>query len=99
MAHKPVKITDHAVVRYFERCLGIDMADVKEQILPASIHASVRDMGDNAQVPIANDCYSVLRDGRVVTVQYGVDVRHRAKGNVDPWGDGDDDDGKVMPPS
>lgn len=60
-----VKITDHAVVRYIERVMGVDIDKLKEEILPTNL----RVMALKEDCKITLDGYRlVIKDNAVVTV-------------------------------
>lgn len=61
-----VTITDHAVIRYFERKLGYDVESLRKIILPDEIKEQVRTLG-NGEYPV-NGFKIVVKNKRVVTV-------------------------------
>lgn len=61
-----ITVSDHAVVRYFGRCLGHDIEEIKNKILPENIKESLKTIGD-CMYPV-NGFNIVVRDNKVVTV-------------------------------
>lgn len=59
------RVTDHAIVRYLERAYGIDMAALREEMLPADAVATVQKLGtcniSNGRAKL------IVRKGVVVT--------------------------------
>jgi hypothetical protein len=64
---RPIHITDHAMLRYIERVMGVDMAQVRENILPRSNQQAVRRLGSGS-FPIGEHRI-VVKGGRIVTVK------------------------------
>lgn len=56
-------VTEHAIIRYMERAMGLDLAQVKEQIL-----TGVPKVG-NGKFPLTCGLKAVVKDGSVVTVE------------------------------
>lgn len=61
-----VVISDHSIVRYVERVIGIDVDWLKNNILPENLRAGVKSLGDG-RYPV-NEHVIVVRDNTVVTV-------------------------------
>ena len=59
-------VSEHAILRYLERVKGINIDDVRAEILPESVKATVCELG-NGQYPVGNFKIRV-RDGVVITV-------------------------------
>lgn len=64
-----IKISDHAIVRYFQRVKGIDLDQVRKEILSPSVLSWVETLGDGTYP--SQDCKLVIRDNTVVTVMKG----------------------------
>ncbi|WP_300408629.1 hypothetical protein [Lagierella sp.] len=61
-------VSDHAIVRYFERVLGVDLEEVSEKILPPEMEESVETLG-SGHFPINEGEFKiVVKNGVVVTV-------------------------------
>lgn len=60
-----VEVTDHALVRYFERVLGMDTEAMK-----ATIIADLRESGatHKGRFPLSTSAYAVVENGVVVTI-------------------------------
>lgn len=61
-----LQITDHAVVRYFERVLGFDINLIRKEILPANAKDQIIELG-NCDYP-SNNCILIVRNCTIVTV-------------------------------
>lgn len=62
----PVHITDHAVLRYIERVYGINIDDVRREILSIEDYEKYRQFKDcNIK---RDNCVLIIRDCKVVTV-------------------------------
>lgn len=65
-----VEVTDHAVVRYLERFMGVDVEKLRGQITTPDVLRTVALMGEGqARVPIGEHCRAVISNGRVVTIE------------------------------
>jgi hypothetical protein len=62
-----IVVTDHAVIRYMERAMGIDVDAVRAKIL--SDCGSRAAALPNANLAIPGGLYAVVRDGAVVTIR------------------------------
>ena len=61
-------VSEHAILRYFERVLGIDIDKVAEAILPEEEAKLIENLG-NGTYPIKDGAFKILiKDGVVVTV-------------------------------
>lgn len=60
-------ISDHAVLRYMERVMGLEVEKVRSNMLTPMQLAAVRGLRE-VEVPIGGGHYAVVRNGRVVTV-------------------------------
>ena len=59
-------VTEHAMLRYFERVLGFDIADIKNKIMPTEVLRQIKLLGDG-EYPVEN--FSIkCRQGAIVTV-------------------------------
>lgn len=61
-------VSDHALMRYFERVLGLDIEAIRSGILTAEQDALVRS-GVECKVKLANGIYAVAKGGVVVTIK------------------------------
>ncbi len=61
-----VNVTDHAVIRYFERVLGYNIEDIKKKILPEEIIPNIKQL-TNCDYPMSG-FKIIVRSNRVVTV-------------------------------
>lgn len=60
-------VTDHAIIRYLERCAGVNVNEIREQMLAAG-RVDIIQQVRTGKVPIGNGVKLVLRDGVVVSV-------------------------------
>lgn len=60
-----MEISDHAIVRYLDRGMGIDLDELKLEIMPDL--KSVEALG-NGDYPIQQGCKARVYNGKVVTV-------------------------------
>lgn len=70
--NEPVRVSDHAVVRYIERVWGLNLDNIHKAILPPRYHDAVQGLGIRTLV-IMNDEEKFshrlkIRNGTVVTV-------------------------------
>ena len=61
-----VTITDHAVLRYFERIKGYDISEIRKTILPDEVKEQIHKLG-GGEYPV-NGFSIVVKNKRVVTV-------------------------------
>jgi len=60
-------VSEHAILRYFERVLGFNIEDVKKQILPDDVHHKIKLLGGSGSYPVDN--YRIkVKDGVIVTI-------------------------------
>lgn len=64
---KPVIVSEHALLRYLERVKGVDIEQVKKEIIPEHILQRVRAMG-NGEYPVGGTHTLKVQDSTVVTV-------------------------------
>ena len=60
-------VTDHAVIRYLERVMDLDIHQLRHDILPAHTLKLAMQLG-NGQYPIGNGARAVVRDNTVVSI-------------------------------
>lgn len=63
---RELEISEHAVLRYAERVLGLDQDEVRAKIV-ACVAPFVRALGDG-KYPVGNGCVAVVHNGAVVSV-------------------------------
>lgn len=64
---EPPQVTDHAVLRYMERVLGIDVSALRAEILPPMRAKAVKTIG-NGRLPLGNGLDLVIKGGQVITI-------------------------------
>lgn len=66
-ANRTLKVSEHAIVRYFERVMGFDIGQIETKILSENVEALVNQLGGNGTYP--NGEFSVIiKDFTVTTV-------------------------------
>lgn len=63
-----VIISDHAIVRYVERVIGIDIDKIKQEICPESTMQNIKVLGNGTYGVNDNEFSIKVRDGTVVTL-------------------------------
>lgn len=51
---KKVIVSEHAILRYFERVLGFDINDIKKFVLPEDVQKAVIELGGKGRFPVKN---------------------------------------------
>lgn len=64
--HDGVAVADHAIIRYVERALELDICAIKEE-LKQKIDPNYKILGDG-KFPIGSGLKAVVKDGKVVTI-------------------------------
>ena len=67
MEVEDLHITDHAVVRYLERVLNIEIDELKKTIISDKLRALIMSTGDGCY-PVGNGQVAVVQNSRVITV-------------------------------
>lgn len=63
-----IVVTEHAIIRYFERVLGFDVEKIKRQMIPEKTRNQIKVM-KSGLFPEGNGKYKLrVRDGTVVTL-------------------------------
>lgn len=65
---KEITVTEHALIRFFERALGFDMDDIKDKIVEDNLKQLVEQLGDSGKYPHSCGVQLVLKDKMIVTV-------------------------------
>lgn len=67
---KNVIVSEHAILRYFERVLGFDLAEIQSKILTDSVQDLIGKLGSNSgQYPVKEGGFSVvLKEKTIVTI-------------------------------
>lgn len=60
-------VSEHAVLRYIERNLGIDVKEIESQIITESVIEQYKILG-NGKYPIGDGLKAVIKDNVVLTV-------------------------------
>lgn len=65
-------VTDHALVRYMERVMQLDLSGIRAEIL-SDTNRRVIAAAPNCKIPVNNDQDLIVVNGRIVTVapRYG----------------------------
>ena len=64
---KDIVVSEHAMLRYLERAMGLNLDDIKQAILTEETKAYVVKLG-NGKYPIGNGLRVVVKDNVVVSV-------------------------------
>lgn len=67
LKEKDVIVTEHAILRYLERAMGLNVDQVKDEVLPDNIKAQIAVLG-NGKYPIDGGYQIVVKDNAVVSV-------------------------------
>ena len=60
-------VTEHAIIRYFERVLGVDIAEVESQILTDEVVSFINSMGENGTYP-NKEFKVIVKNNAIITV-------------------------------
>jgi len=77
---KAPDVSDHALVRYFERVLGFDIKEIEKDILsPDFMSVYSFSQPTKARIPFCKDFRAVVHDKVIVTIIGRRDKRHAKK--------------------
>ncbi len=64
-----IKVSDHAIIRYFERVLGLDLAEIRDELSSDKINCMYSTLGDG-KYPLeqGNGVRAVIVNNTVVSV-------------------------------
>jgi archaellum component FlaC len=62
-----VIVTEHAILRYVERCMGFNLDQIRNEILTDSLKASIKAMG-NGKYPVADGCKAIVKNNTIITI-------------------------------
>lgn len=60
-------VSEHAVLRYLERTMELDLKAVENEILTEETVSQYRTLG-NGKYPVSNGCKAVIKDNVVLTI-------------------------------
>lgn len=60
-------VSEHAVLRYLERTMELDLKAVENEILSEEVVSQYRTLG-NGKYPVSNGCKAVIKDNVVLTI-------------------------------
>ena len=63
-----IHITDHAVLRYLERVYGLDIGQIKEEILDSIEPSQVIELGGNGKFPINRYQKAIIQNYNIITM-------------------------------
>jgi len=66
MQKKDVTVSEHAILRYLERTMGLNIEEIKRKILTDKAKLAIATLG-NGKIP-SGDCTLVVKDNTVVSV-------------------------------
>jgi len=67
MSDKEIIVSEHAIIRYMERAMGLNMDEITKQILTPQNKAAIKNMGDG-KYPIAEGLKAVVKNNTVLSV-------------------------------
>lgn len=67
IGHTEIHVSEHAIVRYVERALQVDVESIKAEILNDNIKTLIETLGDG-KYPIGHGFKAVVRNKVIVTV-------------------------------
>lgn len=66
--NKNVRVSEHALIRYFERVKGFNTEDIEKEILSADILKMIETLGGSGTFPNANGYQLLMKDYTVTTI-------------------------------
>ena len=60
-------VSEHAVLRYLERTMELDLKAVENEILSEEVVSQYKTLG-NGKYPVSNGCKAVIKDNVVLTI-------------------------------
>ena len=60
-------VSEHAVLRYLERTMELDLKAVENEILSEEVVSQYKTLG-NGKSPVSNGCKAVIKDNVVLTI-------------------------------
>lgn len=67
-SNKEIIISEHAMLRYIERIKGINLDEIKTEILTPQLLSTVKTMG-NGKFPSGNGFRAVVKDNTIITIE------------------------------
>ena len=64
---KKFTVTDHAVIRYMERVMGLNMQDIRNKMLTKDIRDKVISQNGNCRIPVDKH-YAIFKNYNCVTI-------------------------------
>lgn len=61
-------VSDHAIIRYMERVMGLNFYDIKKEIVSDKLSSILQDCGDGKYPIEGTKCRTVILNGVAVTV-------------------------------
>lgn len=65
--NKSITISDHAIIRYIERVIGVNIEDIKAHILTEDLETKIKTLG-NGKYPMKDGGRVVVKNKNVVTI-------------------------------
>ena len=63
-----LKISDHAIVRYMERIMNVDMSEVRSKILTEMVDKAYSGLKTSGEYPTGNGYSVIIKKGVITTV-------------------------------
>lgn len=67
-ANRELIVSQHAIVRYFERVKGFDIAAIEKEILSSSVVKMIETLGGNGTYPNENGFSVIMQNFTVTTI-------------------------------
>lgn len=61
-------VSDHALIRYMERVLGVDFENIKRDIVSEDVMKILNIVGASGKIPHKDGYILVIKDGTIVTI-------------------------------
>lgn len=68
LENRPLDVSEHAILRFFERIEGRNMEAIKQQIMDPSIIELMKVLGKNGTFPHPDGYSVIVRNNNIVTV-------------------------------
>ena len=65
--NKDILVTEHAILRYVERCMGFDLDQIRNEILTDSLKTQIKSLGDG-KYPVAEGCRAIVKNNTIITI-------------------------------
>jgi hypothetical protein len=63
-----IRVTEHALLRYFERVLGFDLKEISNQMITEDLKSKIEVLGKTLEYPMG-DVTAVVKNNAIVTIK------------------------------